>query len=68
MGLVDLMGLGGCGTKQPNVSAGQDPPAFFPIGLYCVEDFSPRDPHDPPDKMTVIDEQAYAHHSSSRNL
>lgn len=29
---------------------------FFPIGLYCTEDYYPRSPADPPSKLTVTDE------------
>ncbi len=39
-----------------SLSEAEDSPQFFPIGLALVDDFYPRDPADPPSKITVLDE------------
>lgn len=41
---------------QKPVSESQNSSQFFPIGLLCVDDYTPRDPADPPSKMTVLEE------------
>ncbi|MBI3292165.1 MAG: hypothetical protein HYZ73_05075 [Elusimicrobia bacterium] len=49
-----LLGISSLAGTARLASGAQEP--FFPIGLMLVDDYTPRDPKDPPSKITVLEE------------
>ncbi len=53
---IFVFGIWSFGGNASIAFGAQDSGEFFPIGLYAVDDFYPRDPVDPLSKMTVLEE------------